>query len=606
MVATGFYERHPDLQVDLENTDPAAALPIGISQIGDPFLYYSILSLPLRLLHGASVTTQLTAGRLISLAFFLLTLAMAYLLVVELTPPGSALRWLVPAFLALLPGLVEFMTAFNNITAAVGLVSAWLWLAVRLVRRGPAWVELAALLALTWLCYQTQKTAWVVVLLLPVALALTVLRRRRWVLLPAGLLLGVILWQVAFANDDARWWIRRDYQMEPTRATGVWRGSQERFQQIAGKSGADRLQSAIQVRAVTEAEWEGTFPYTEAGVYQIIPIQESKKLQGKTATIGAWVWADRPTWVLGPRVNALCGFLDHWYGFPTYLWVTETPRFFATHILIPSGNCRLQFWLNSAIPDPPATMIYYTGLTLVQGFRPLDRMPVFTTPGGKKGRGDETFDNFVRNPFGQESWPRSQPWVEAGMLRALEGTTPSTPQSILSLFVDPGGAFWYISATTRIMFRSFWASFGWGQIELALNRALPVDIYVLLLWITLAGLAGSLLWLLRCRRSIPWAEAAFLLIAILGCLFLAYSYGLYTMGGALRYKAYLPMARYIYPVVIPLAFFLVSGWVEGYHWIRYVSRSPRWLGVALFFCFLIALDLYALFSVILYYYPPSG
>ena len=125
---SGFFNHR---QIAIPNlTDPSRELWIGYSQVGDSPFYYFLAALPLRLLKDAPIPTQLYAGRLVSLLFYLLTIWAAIQFAAELTPPGSPLRWLLPLFLALLPGFTEFMTALNNHTAAIGLGSVWIWLAV--------------------------------------------------------------------------------------------------------------------------------------------------------------------------------------------------------------------------------------------------------------------------------------------------------------------------------------------------------------------------------------------------------------------------------------------------------------------------------------------
>jgi hypothetical protein len=107
----------------------------------------------------------------------------------------------------------------------------------------------------------------------------------------------------------------------------------------------------------------------------------------------------------------------------------------------------------------------------------------------------------------------------------------------------------------------------------------------------------------RCRQDVPWDAVAFLGIAILATLALTYFYGIITMGGALRYRAFIPVARYIYPVVVPVAWILVSGWQEIPNWLRRVKPIPAETGALVFISFFVLVDLYAWCSLILAYYP---
>ncbi len=48
-------------------------------------------------------------------------------------------------------------------------------------------------------------------------------------------------------------------------------------------------------------------------------------------------------------------------------------------------------------------------------------------------------------------------------------------------------------------------------------------------------------------------EGMMLLVIMMTTIVITFLYGIYTMGGALRFRAYLPVARYIFPVIVPIA-----------------------------------------------------
>lgn len=603
MKRAGFYDGRMD-PPDLSNFGPQDNLYPAYSQVGDPFFYYWLVSLPLRLLKNAPFETQLIAGRLVSIVFLLLTLWAARQMMLELTAPGSALRWMVPLFLALFPGLVEFMSGLSNVTAAIGLVSVWLWLAVRLIRSGPAWKELLALLGLTWLCYETQKTAWVVLPLLPLALGLTFLRRRRWVLAPLGLAILLALGLSAFsAQGDPRYWIRRVNQAEDLRVVQAWNTRpEEQINVMAAKSGFEQPQTGLEIASLPLDEWQGSFEPIDAGVYQLLPFEMNRKLVGQEVTLGMWIWAQQPTRIIGPGLNGLCRDGDHWLGFETWE-IRRRPRFFSLHITLPDDpSCRFQIWLRPLLTsEQTATMVYYSGVTLVKGSRPLDREPEFTAADGSIGRWGWTFENLARNPFAQQGWPRALPWAEQWFMK-IGGVTPSTVPSTVSLWMDPGATAWYLRGTTTLLFRSFWAAFGWGQIELAKIPGLPFDAYAVFLVFSLLGVVGCATWLARCRRSISWEIVIFLALAVLTNLALTYFYGLITMGGALRFRAYIPVARYVYPVVIVWVGVLLAGWREGWFGIARYWRLSAKYGFILFGIVVGVFDVYALYTVMCYHH----
>ncbi len=197
-------------------TDPAQPIWIGVSQLVDPPLYYMLVALPLRLLRGMPVVWQLYAGRLISLSFLLLTIYAAHKITSELTPDNHPLRWMVPLFIALLPGLVEFITALNNFSAAIGLASLWLLAAIRLIKYKWSFGQAVLLLLLTGACLVTQKVVWHLAVFVPIIYMFSWLpRKRAWIgwasLLTAGIL-GLVL---ILDWSDAALWLRRMTRIFP-------------------------------------------------------------------------------------------------------------------------------------------------------------------------------------------------------------------------------------------------------------------------------------------------------------------------------------------------------------------------------------------------------
>jgi hypothetical protein len=99
-------------------------------------------------------------------------------------------------------------------------------------------------------------------------------------------------------------------------------------------------------------------------------------------------------------------------------------------------------------------------------------------------------------------------------------------------------------------------------------------------------------------------EFGFLLIIIILSVMIALFYGVYTMGGALRYRAYIPTARYIYPAIIPISLFLVIGWYGLLTWATKLMKVSFQAGNYFFWGFFIALDLYSIASVLYFFYKP--
>jgi hypothetical protein len=79
------------------------------------------------------------------------------------------------------------------------------------------------------------------------------------------------------------------------------------------------------------------------------------------------------------------------------------------------------------------------------------------------------------------------------------------------------------------------------------------------------------------------------------------SYSLLTMGGALRFRGYLPSARYIYPAILPIAYMLVSGWLFWRGLLPKRKIFDRFVGL-IFIAFMLLLDVYAIYSQVIYHY----
>ena len=216
MVLHGFYGKGYTPEQFIKPGEPVT-IP-GISQLDEPPFYYLAASAPLRLLGGWDVTDQLYIARLVSLGFFLVTIFAGWGLVVELTQPENPLRWMLPLSLALLPGLADSMTAVNNDAAAVAVVSMMLWVGVRLIQRGFSLLDFLWACAVAGLAFFTKSTAMLALILLPLAVLFSLLRRQlrpvAWAVVLGGILL---LLASTLAWGDAAGWYRATDQNDATR-----------------------------------------------------------------------------------------------------------------------------------------------------------------------------------------------------------------------------------------------------------------------------------------------------------------------------------------------------------------------------------------------------
>ena len=582
LIETRFFDRgglsHPNL------TDPSQPIWMGVSQVEDPPFYYILTALPLYLFQNAPVAWQLYAGRVFTLVFFLMTVYAAYHLIYELSPQSHSLRWLIPLTIVLMPGIVEFMSALNDYPAAIGLFSMWMLVVTRLIKKKWSLGRLIWLLVLSLACLLTQKVVYWIVPILPLVIILAVLpRAKEWMGWVGYLSLVMIIFIVAFEWNDAAFWLRRNEQNFASRVTLPQESTFDNA--LAGKLYPDQY-------------WAVPSASSKQGFFQLVPMETSSELKGKWITLGAWVWADEPISGYSPGINALTQFEDHWFGFePTE--ITTSPRFIATTLQVPWEHDRLQIWLRTTSPTITNANIYFTGVVMAEGRFPTEAAPKLNEDGSIGQWGGVRFQNRVRNGLFSQTWPFLRPSVTNIVEKAADSVNPTTISSFIALFLDYPGTSWYISSTTDRIFRTFWATFGWGHVSLAEVDWLPRP-YLILLVVTALGVAASLVPLGKLFAENKSAVAMVLIAAVITTL-VAYLYGVYTMGGALRFRAYIPVARYIFPAIIPIVMILSLGWYDALAFLQQLFHLPKRIPEITVLVFLALLNLYAVFSVLQYY-----
>lgn len=513
---------------------------IGVAELHHPPFYYLLTALPLRFLRYTDVTFQLYAARSVSLALYLLSVWIAGRIVGELVVPGNPLRWAIPGMMALLPAYTDLMTAVNNDVGAVVVFSLFLWGAVRAIARGFSWPRLIWVVGTAALCVWTKNTAAVAVLLAPVALTLALVRgrRSRWVW--GGIAVaGVILVFAAFSWGDAALWYRGTTQEAPIR------------QEVKGAPLGQHV-LALEITA------------DEPGRQVMHPLlrENVEPLRGQVVTLGAWMWATRPVQIRSPMLYE--GQLSTWQA----MEVGTAPVFHAITATVSADADHVRIILRPLLDREQAGVVtvYYDGMVLMEGERPLDRPPAFDDPEGREGTwGGEPFVNRVRNGSAEAAWPRVREWAEEGLRkygrRSLDG--------ILASVLDWQRTAWVYRVAGLNLFRSFWATFGWNHVDL------PVGWYWGLGVVTVLGVLGALVaWvrLWRSNRPPPWKGA-------LGLLAVA---GLLVWGVALLRphpligKPFIPAARYAYPAIVPTVLALAGGWLA---WVP--RRTRIWVVIGL-------------------------
>ena len=568
MLEHGFYrdlEYRPDLNDE--------AVWIGYTQLDDPPLYYLLASLPLRLLCGQTVTLQLYAARLVSLCFYLATILICWGMLGELVPAGHPLRWMVPITLALLPGFTDLMTAVNNDTGAVAAFSLFLWASVRLVQRGPSFFGLVFVFGSTALCYLMKNSVWLALPLLPVVL-LFGLFRRRWRMLAWALFLatvGIGLGSVFLWGDAAQWY-RRTLQTVPTRVVN----SQAPLGEHAFK-----LDSSLQT--------------SNPSILQPLPPETVLDLRNMQATLGAWIWSDQPMLVQMPGLSCECGGQGQRQVFTREIQVGTEPRFFMLTATLPANTSYVWVALT-----PPAEIggvkgtVFYDGLVLVKGESPAHDPPRFEDANGERGVwGEQPFINLLRNSSAEQAGLGIQSWANEIGTKIMPAWPPSFPSDILVSLSDWKGAGWYYQITGTNMLRTFWAKFSWGQVSLAGSKP-----YRVLSIVTLLGMAGTGWAIWQRRHALPLEILLLLGLALLGIWIPTIMRGI----GSLFGWAFIPSARYAYPVIIPTILVLNVGWLEILRLLGQLLRMSPKVQAAAYLMFFVSLDVLSILTITRFYY----
>jgi hypothetical protein len=533
---------------------------IGISQSGDLPVYYWLVSLPLRLIRSTDLSFQLYAARLVSLILYLVTILAAYGVMSEITPQNSALRWLVPLTLVLMPGFTDLMTAVNNDVGAVAFFALFLWAAVRMIRHGFTWMRAATCLVLMLLCLGTKTTVLYAALLFPLAVLLSIISRQnqKWIWISLGVIGLVITGLVFSLNSSTGWYLNTlggDYRREEdTKAvTGQavmrFQGSSDRWTQI----------------------------------YSPLEIWKVEQLRGKTASLGAWMWADQP-------VRGRAMLLDDESNMQTDIFDIGTePQFFCFPANISADsdyvNVRIQSASAQASPSNP---LYVDDVILVQGDYCERGIPKLSLTNQSVQWGDEDLENLVENASFEERWIMLRPF----MLSSILGEWYASASNTVTSLGDWSSSGWYYQETLKTLVRTFWGKFGWGHIPLVNGK-----LYWPLALITLLGCIGGVMAVWKRRTQLDLRIIGIFLLALVLGWAMAFGRGIGSLSG----QVFIGSARYAYPVMILTLVVLVSGWNEllGYagQYSQPITKWRYWI----FGLGLICLNLCAWWSILDYY-----
>jgi hypothetical protein len=577
MIANDFYRGG-----QAPNPNAPGLVFLGFSQNTDRKLYYQAAGVVARALDGRPVETQLRGVRLFSLLLYLLTIAAAYAATRAITQPGSALRWMLPAMLALLPGFADLMTAASDDVIGIFSFTVFLWAASLLITRGPSGPRLAFAVFAAALAALAKIIGFITVPLVAVALAFAGCRARwrwlPWALLAMGCAAAFV---VTFRWGDAALWLRETNQTPNTQCA-------------APDCAAVIGQGAFRITGLPGEPP----PY----VMQLLPGNLASPASGRVYTLGAWMWAcpgDVSQCPADPaqkfevdspaiRESATEKVVN------TEMAISSVPQFYAFTFTLPAKTAAYTLKLAPLNKmTGQAITFFYDGVVLVAGDYPAAIPPVFDDASASRGAwAGQRFVNLARNASAEDVWPTVRHTINTPGTRYV---SYNPPRAILWSMLDPRGG-WYYATTLDQILRTFWAKFGWGHVPLLWDW-----VYALLAFLTGLGLVGGAFAAVRAVKT-SGGVVAVMALAFAGMWALAITRGAYI---SLAVNPWIPVARYGLPVVLPTALLLTAGWRE---WARlplpalarFRARHPN-LNFLIFFCLFLALDVAGLVSVVTFY-----
>ena len=475
------------VKLDLSESTP---IPIGVTQTGREPLYYFLASLPLRLMHNIDITLQYYAARSISFILYLLILVVVWYALGEILRADHPLRWMVPTFLALLPGFIDAMTAVNNDVAAVLASSLFMWASVRLIKRGFSIGRLLFLGLSLVLCYLSKDTAQFTFLLTPLVLILGFLHGRftRATLSIIGI---VILGALIAALTTLEWGAPLGWYQSPAQALP-----------LRSPSTSSPLGSYV---------FQINYPIANVSgqVLQFLTPTAAKSISNQTITLGGWFWASPATQIMSPYIvfstnnNGTLNYIN--VSSPqTPLALSTKPIFYRFVIQAPAHTEYATIFIPYAFPAANSK-IFMDGLVLAPG-NYSDVAPHFSDPNGTQGTwGGQKFQNVIRDGSAEQDNLRFQPWAQERLAK-LPVSLFDLPFT-LSTLLDRHGIGWYYRDTFSSLFRTFWTSLAADRTD---RPPTPAASSYLLTLLTFLGVVGALLLLWRKRRILRWDILFFL------------------------------------------------------------------------------------------------
>lgn len=556
MKRNDFFE-YQNIESFLENVDQIDPVWIGIPQVGDPPLYYILTSLPIRILKNQTIEFQLYATRFISLILYLLILITAVYFSRELYSPAHPGRLLFPLSLCLIPSFVDHMTALNNDVAAVLINSLILLFGIRLIKYRLNWMDSCTLIFLGSLVYFVKASIWLSLILIIIAFLLSLSNKKQRIALGISLIFFIISIISIFQFEDVAFWYKNSKQTTSTSDETLYGNV---FYLSNDKN--SRYSSLTQT----------------------IPPSNYSSLAGEVVTLGGEVWGEKENQSISLSLRVLSTKKEIEYLYGEKLLISSSPQFTANHIQLPEDFDLMFVELrNTGEGD-----LYFKNLILVLGEYPTNIEPNYYNSENSNGIWHgRKFKNIIRNGSASRKWISFKPEIVNIMERFDPRLSDAANRIIYSL--DVQGTAWFLKASAARIFRSFWAVFGWGNIHL-----IGANPYRLPLLFTFISAILTLFILIKQRSKCNFRKIFWFCLAIILSVVYAWFTGISM--NSIFVNAYFPVARFVYPAIFPVLFFIIHGWVNILNEIKFFS-----FGLLIYLLILLYLDLLSIITLFRYF-----
>lgn len=549
---------------------PSSSQPIwiGASQYIDLPGYYFLLSLPLRLVRGTSITFQYNVCRLISFLLYLATVFLSWKITKRLFSPENPLIWIIPCFLSILPGFVDIMTSVSNDVAAVFSFTLLLYSLIQILTSKFKFADYLLLGLSLICCYYSKNIDWLGFVLVPFVLLFKIIPKPfHKVLLYLG---GVFI--LAFCllgfdfNGAADWFSTKssDAQTIITAPTAV-----------SGKK--------ILSETYTPDHSNGRFG-------QCLPMSILSPLQNQQITYGAWIWGDQEAEIQSPYLNFPVG----WNAVTTptqIIKITGQPQFYSFNAFVPENAAMGCFIVHPANGEMRPVNVYYDGAILVQGT--FSKSPPRVDPSTESIIWDnQKISNLLSNSSFEQTRLQVKPWVEK-----IGEKVPYIADNVsflVSMITIPKSFGWYFSSAGNMIFRTFWGDIAGDKVILPGRYT-----YSLIFVVVLIGMIGFLTKAWKARKKLPIDIAVILALSVMLMVGATMVRGISSVLDSTSFPAW---ARYFMPAITPIAMILCIGWKEMIELVQQKLRI-KLKGSLLFFAGMYGIFLASIYSALQYFHP---